>query len=244
MNAEKIYEELTKSDRYNLSAHDGRKTINLPTSGVPVSISCNEFDFMLGFIKQFNLKRGYEVATGTGISALAAGLGMGDGGKLVTMDVYVEENLGLVYDDYAAKPYEDKEVFTDSKGTESINFLIEKYGLEDVVFPKTGWSPDDTEKSIREVFDDPLDFVFIDALHDDKHLIQDIEAVLPLLADKFAIFIHDTHCFSKKTEQYLTEVFGKIWTYAENCRYPMGGFNLGYIENVVPKSTGLKRIRV
>ena len=241
MNAIHIFEELIQNHDYKPSPRQfGQKMISLRMSSLdfPVSISANEFNFMSEFIEENNLKRGYEVATGTGVSALAIGLGMKNGGKLVSMDSYIEENLGLDYND------EDKEVFVESRGIESANYLVEKFGLTDVVFTKAGWSPDDTEKCIREVFDDPLDFVFIDALHDDKHFIQDIEVVLPLLADKFAIFIHDTHCFGKKTERYLMEAFGKIWTHVENCRYPMGGFNLGYIENVVPKTAKPKRIRV
>tara|TARA_Y100000593_G_scaffold57941_1_gene107716 strand:- start:236 stop:961 length:726 start_codon:yes stop_codon:yes gene_type:complete len=241
MNATHIFEELIQNHGYKFSPkHFGKKMMSLRMSSLdfPVSISANEFNFMSEFVEENNLKRGYEVATGTGVSALAIGLGMKNGGKLVSMDSYIEENLGLDYND------EDKEVFVESRGAESVNRLVEKFGLTDVVFTKAGWSPDDTEKCIREVFNDPLDFVFIDALHDDKHFIQDIQAVVPLLADKFAIFMHDTHCLGKKSKNFLMDTFGKIWTYAENCRYPMGGWNLGYIENVVPKSAGLKRIRV
>ena len=229
MDGQSLYAELEKTGRYASRNKPSSDVcfLNMSTAGVPLSITSNEFDFMSQFVQRHNLKRGYEVATGTGLSAVAAGLGMKDvGGKLVTMDAYIEEAHGL---DYYSNGY--KELNTDSDGMKSINFLIKKFELDDVVFPKLGWSPDDTEKSIREVFnDDPLDYVFIDALHKDSNLIADIDAVVPFLGDRFVVFIHDTHCFTKDTQSYLSDLLGgKPWALPPECGADTG-FNLGYFE--------------
>jgi hypothetical protein len=115
-------------------------------------------------VTTYNLKRGYECATAFGVSSTAAGLGFKKtGGKLVTMDAYVEE----LYDN--CNSYRGVEAVThpNSDDYKSAKFLHKHFGLEETVFCEVGWSPRDTAQTISKHFapEEKLDFVFIDAGH-------------------------------------------------------------------------------
>ena len=77
----------------------------------------------LGVKVEHNLQRGYECATAFGISSCAIGLGFKQtGGKIVTMDAYIEEkcqNPGA-YKDF------ERTVYEQSDGYKSVKYLIEK----------------------------------------------------------------------------------------------------------------------
>jgi hypothetical protein len=159
----------------------------------PLSISPVEFDYLGDFVRRHGLRRGYEVATAFGVSALALGLGFRrTGGRLVTMDAYVEEHHGHcdAYRGGAA------EVYAHSDGYRSVTDLIRRYGLQEHVFATIGWSPTDTERCLRTVFRlerEPLDLVFIDGGHFPEQVIRDLESIRPYLAGRFAVFLHDNY---------------------------------------------------
>ena len=210
-------------------------SLRMANHPMPLSIKEDEFKFLRDYIIKHDLKRGYEVATAFGVSTMACGLGFKEtGGKLVTMDAYIEEQYDSCTD-YRA----DKATYQDADGWKSVNFLIEHYGLQDVVTPTVGGSPEDTRSRLSTVFDlekDKLDFVFIDALHYDEAVIADLESIRDLLADKYVLFLHDVHCFGSDVVNHLLNNFGQTWTTPPSCRYiagsQNGGYNLSYISHV------------
>ena len=196
----------------------------------PLSIRENEFEFLKNFIIENNLKIGYEVATAFGASSTAIGMGFKEtGGKLATMDAYIEEALNsCTYNGAPEQTHENMD------GWKSVNFLRQHFGLEDVVFPHVGWSPTNTEEVIRGIHgDEKLDFIFIDALHYDEPFMADVKSVLPFLADKYAIFFHDVHCFSDAAKQFIVDTFGEMYVTPPECRLEhKGGYNLSYINKL------------
>lgn len=164
----------------------------------PISITQGEFEFIGNFIVNNNLKTGFEVATAFGISALSAGLAFKQtGGKLITMDCYAEEQLS------DAHSYGNKyQTYKNADGYVIANFIKEKFDIPIEII--IGWSPWDTPAAIKNVHGDKkLDYVFIDAMHTDDALIQDINGIFPFLNDKFIVFCHDMHCFSDLTLWYI-----------------------------------------
>lgn len=174
----------------------------------PYSIRPTEFSFLRNLVIDYDLKNGYEVATAFGISSLAAGLGFKEtGGKLVTMDAYIEEK----YDSFWTYQFDNPSTHPDMDGYKSAKFLMEHFGLEDTVFLEVGWSPDDTESCIRKHITEPLDYIFIDGGHFPGQFIQDMESIIPLLADEYIIAVHDNfpNMFTPEVIDYLETTFGK-----------------------------------
>jgi predicted O-methyltransferase YrrM len=194
----------------------------------PYSIKQSEFDFLTDLVTKYNLQRGYECATAFGISSLAIGLGFKNtGGRCVTMDAYVEE----VLDNPGAYENIDPLVYEKSDGYKSVNYLIDKFGLRDILYPEIGWSPYDTEKSIRKWIKEPLDFVFIDAGHFEHQMIKDISSFVPLLGEKYVIAFHDVYpwSFTDKVHEHLYNLIGKR---VEIMLPQPHGENLGVVINV------------
>lgn len=202
------------------------KMVNHPN---PVSITHAEFHFIKDFIIRNNLKTGYEVATAFGISALAAGLGFKEtGGKLVTMDAYIEEQYNKDLG-YIGK----QETYQDSDGYKSTKTLLKEFDLESVVYPTVGWSPIDTKSNISQIFDlstQKLDFVFIDAGHWNEALLLDVDSIRDLVDEKFVVFIHDWHVFSEDCKTKISEILQAPIHAASSGGMPQG-FNLVYASN-------------
>jgi predicted O-methyltransferase YrrM len=198
----------------------------------PISIKQREFNYIRNFIEAHDLRNGYELATGVGISCIAAGLAMKGKSKVVTVDAYIEENRP----DSMAYIGEAKVTYKDAKGYKSANQLIKEYGLEDTVITRVGWSPDDVGTIIKEEFgDEKLQYVFIDGLHVEANVIADIEAVLPYLDEKFALFLHDTHSphLTPNFHAFLGSKFGKTYTVCPGCEWHRHcGFNLSLVTNI------------
>jgi len=210
-----------------IPAHNG---IRMANHHNPVSISEQELNYIYRFIKRYNLKRGYEVATAFGVSAIGIGLAMKEtGGKLVTMDAYIEEQYNH------CNMYADKiDVYQESDGLNSVKFLIDLFNLREVVFPTVGWSPTDTIKNISSIFDlktEKLDFVFIDSMHNDIALMNDIKSIITLLDDKYVIFLHDMGGVYENTTPFIIEYFGKNICRVEETWYHTG-HGLAYITNL------------
>jgi predicted O-methyltransferase YrrM len=215
----------------NVFANSPGVAASLRMKGVhqPWSLKEVEFHIMQETVKINGLLRGYEVATAFGISTLGIGLGFKEtGGRLVTMDAYIEENSV----DGAAYRHEFDKKFYDSKGYRSVTNLIKCYGLQETVYPTVGWSPIDTVSCLSGTFNldkEKLDFVFIDAGHWDEALLKDVQSVLPFLnQDKYVIFIHDTHGFSKGGLAAVEKLVGNSIVWLPSCM-PHDGFCLSYI---------------
>lgn len=191
--------------QYELLARGNIKMVLHP---YPYSILQEEFNFLTDIITENNLKRGYECATAFGISSLAIGLGFKQtGGKCVTMDAYIEEKC----ENPGAYQEFEREVYEQADGFKSVKYLIEKFDLQNNLFPEIGWSPDDTESRIRKHFKDPLDFVFIDAGHFPEQIIKDIDAFFPLLDKRYVVVFHDvySHSFDKSVHEHAIKKFGQ-----------------------------------
>ena len=175
---------------------------------VPLSIFQSEFDFIHNTVLENNLQRGFELATAFGISGLAAATAFKKtGGKLVTMDAYIEEKCG------DAGTYRDFErtVYEKSDGYKSVKYLIEQFELQDTMIAEIGWSPDDVESIIIKNYQEKLDFVFLDAGHFSEQIIKDIDAIKPFLAEKFIFIFHDVYpwSFDETAQQHVEKLFGK-----------------------------------
>jgi predicted O-methyltransferase YrrM len=182
--------------------------IRMENHSFPYSIREEEYDFLYNIIVENNLQRGFELATAFGISGTAIGTAFKKtGGKFVTMDAYVEEkcdNPGK-YKDF------EKQVYEQSDGYKSVKFLIEHFELQNTMFAEIGWSPDDVGSAINKHFPEKLDFVFLDAGHFEHHMIRDIDAIRPHLADKFLFVFHDVYSNSctENVHKHIEKCFGK-----------------------------------
>lgn len=212
---------------------ESRGNISLNKKRVPLSIRKYEFDQITENIVKYNLKRGYECATAFGVSAMAAGHGFKQtGGKLVTMDAFVEEYMNS---DSAYRNITDPVRFEESTNRKSARFLIEHFGLQDVVFSEIGWSPIDVASVLSKHYkeDEKLDFVFIDAGHFPHQVLLDIQAIVPFLAEKNVLMFHDVYpfVFDHNVNDYLYGKFGKK---IEILATPESGLgdNLGIMVNL------------
>jgi len=206
----------------------GTGNIKMKQHPYPYSIKSQEFDFLKNLIVENNLQRGYECATAFGISSLALGLGFKEtGGKCVTLDAYIEEKCKDPgkYENFA------REVYAQADGYKSVKYLIEKFELEENLFPEIGWSPDDTVTSINKHFHDPLDFVFLDAGHFAEQMIKDFDSFVPLLGERYVLAFHDVYPWSC-TDAVHNHIFQKLGKRIEIAVPHPAGENLGVIINL------------
>jgi predicted O-methyltransferase YrrM len=174
----------------------------------PLSITPGEFEFLRDFIAAHDLQHGYECATAFGVSALAAAFGMRQtGGKLLTIDAYIEEkhNLSTAYQNF-------KEVNqNDPDGLKSLHWLLSQFDLSRFVDAAIGWSPDNVAEAIVAAHGSAMiDYAFIDAGHWDEALLNDAQALRPFVdtAQPFAVFFHDIPCFSPGLWDVLAQSYG------------------------------------
>lgn len=225
-----VYEQLVATGKYIAVEDPPNISLQMSQSNGPRSIKIAEFEYIRNLVLSRNLKRGYEIATGFGVSVLAAGLAFKEtGGKIATMDCYIEEKI----EDYNAARSDERIVHPDAEGFKSVKYLVEMFGLEDTVFPKVGWSPDDTESAITEVFPDlrqqPLDFVFIDGGHFINAVQRDIESIVPFVAPGSCILLHDVSVgnFGVGFPSMVKKLLGRDYNIV--VPYPVG-FNMALVE--------------
>jgi hypothetical protein len=208
---------------YSVSAN-----LKLRNHPYPWSIIAAEFDTLYNIITMNNLKRGYEACTGVGISGLAAALAMKEtGGKVVSLDCYVEEhNNYWTYTD--EKFNSEKTKVTDSDGYKSVFYLREIFGVQDQFIPEIGWTPDDVPATLEKHYTESLDYVFIDGGHLPEQVIADITAVLPYT--------------NKETIWTFHDCFPQVWTndVAEFCKNNLGG----ELKIICPASKGASNLGI
>jgi predicted O-methyltransferase YrrM len=224
-----MLEEILKFDdgpvKYEKS---GRGHVKMVGHSVPYSVMQKEWDFLHNIVVDNNLKRGFELATAFGVSGSAIGTAMKKtGGKLVTMDAYIEEkcNNAGTYEKF------ERQVYEQSDGYKSVKYLIKKLEIENHMMAEIGWSPDDVDSIITRNFTEKLDFVFLDAGHFGHQMIKDIEAIKPHLADKFVFVFHDIYPWSctKEVHDCVIKHFGR--DIEIKLPYP-DGENMGVIINL------------
>ena len=175
---------------YEFGDKSSHTSIRMQGTTYPNSITEPEFNIIRETISKNGLTSGYEIATGFGLSTLAAGLGFKEtGGKIVTMDAYHEEVTQNPLGDNLNIKHEN------TRGFRSVIQLIEKFDLNENVFPTVGWSPEDTNSCIDSVFekDKKLDFIFIDGFHTEDAVINDFNSIKHKInKNKFILMLHDT----------------------------------------------------
>jgi len=181
--------------------------LKLKTKKFPWSVVQREFEYLYRTIVDNNLTRGFEACTGVGISGLAVGLAMKQtGGKIVTLDAYIEESL-------ETPDYDGSEPVLNHNAVafETVHALIAKYQLQNILVPVVGWTPDNVAENIEANFTDKLDYVFIDGGHTPTQLIKDIAAVLPYTNNNTHWLFHDadTNVFDRQVAHFVNENIGK-----------------------------------
>ena len=181
-------------------------SISMENHIFPLSIRYDEFEFLKNLIIKYNLKSGFELATAFGVSTVALGIGFKKtGGKLVTMDSYVEERQEVYTQDY-----EDVSVNYESDGFKSVNYLIEYFRLKNVVNPQIGWSPNDVKEVISNHSNNTFDFLFLDGGHTPEQVIQDLYAIRPFMEKECVIVLHDyfDNVFTDEVKEIIKKIFG------------------------------------
>ncbi len=172
----------------------------------PLSVRYDEFEFLKNLIIKYNLKSGFELATAFGVSAVAIGLGFKEtGGKLVTMDAYIEETS----DDYNPE-YPNTSTNYDSDGFKSVNYLIEHFRLRDIVNPQIGYSPVDVKDIVENHSKKTFDFLFLDGGHSPAQIIRDLYAIRPFMEKEYVIVLHDyfENVYTDEVKNVVHKLFG------------------------------------
>jgi len=217
--------------------HVGMK---LECNQFPLSINEAEFNYMHNFILEHKLTTGFELSTGTGISSIAIATAFKEtGGHLITVDSHFEELKGIHHNIvpvvYEEKDYED--VKTRSNCYKFFQKAIKVMDIADQVDVVIGWSPTDTVKAIQ-ARGNLLDFVFLDCPKSDDEFERDMSSIEPYLnKDKYVVFVHDTHCYTTRTDEYVMKLLGKplarIHEYFHDTEfYSKRHFPLGIITNI------------
>lgn len=174
----------------------------------PISINEVEFNYLRSFIVENNLKSGFELATGIGISTLAAALAMKEtNGYLISFDSYIEE---FTNQDSPTNTDPTRPIYKDSQGFKLASRMLELYDCAEFASLQCGWSPTDTIAYLQ-TNNVSLDYVFLDCPKDMVDFRRDMGSLKPFLKDKFVIFVHDTHCYNwNEFHNYVVELLGVV----------------------------------
>lgn len=169
----------------------------LPNKPFPYSCTDEEGALLAAVISHNELTRGFEVATAFGYSAAYAGLGFAKtGGRLQTMDCYVEEWK----EKYNYEPEEMKQAVAEVLsrrergelpfGLQMAREIARLVGVKDRIEFHIGLSPTDVPALLGG---SRLDYAFIDGGHFGDQPSIDFRTLLPYLADRCAVFFHDNN---------------------------------------------------
>lgn len=176
----------------------------------PWSIRETEADIIYNIITSNNLKVGFEICTGVGISGLTAAYAFSNtGGKLVSIDAYVEEtfNLCSAYD-INTKIVKKAE---DSDGYRMTSYLSSKLGISNHLVLDVGWSPDDVPTSyVKHHGNNKLDYAFIDGGHTQKQIDEDVKVLLSFLSENAVIVFHDSDSNGSNTIDLIKNYYGFV----------------------------------
>lgn len=210
--------------------NDAADALRMASHHHPVSIKQCEARYIYEFIKRHDLIAGYEVATAFGVSGLYAALAFKEtGGYMITVDCFVEEhfNEATAYTRHNLGDYSPS-----ADGKKSAEFLFNHFDVP--ISLKVGYSPDNVDEILSNypILDYSLDYVLVDAMHNDDAVIADIDVIVPHLnRDKFALFLHDVHCFSDRVQKHVRSILGIDFKICEGCQLPRG-FNLAVVTNL------------
>lgn len=207
-------ELIEKSKSLNLGFHlekvkkdveDFNNSLRMSNHLYPWSLKFEEATILYNLIYLNNLKTGFEIATGFGVSSLCIGQALRfTGGKLVSMDAYVEELLG--YNHYNKDTNQTKK---NSDGYIIATKMAEAIKVDENIEFRIGWSPVDTHKIITSVHGSkPLDFVFIDGGHSSEQILLDVVSVISRLEKENALIMFHDHGTVCNTSKQIIKDFG------------------------------------
>ena len=187
--------------------HPDHKGLHMAHKPLPVSISEDEFNYLHDFVIAHRLTRGFDLATGLGISALAMGLGMkANRGRVYTMDSFLEEHKQeQPIGDFAQDLLLNGSDHLQSDGYRMADWFNGAFDVEILCW--RGRSPDDIEQNFHG---EKFDCVMLDCPKCDADLERDLNALKPHLADKYAMFIHDSHTMPHGAE-IVKRILGRDW---------------------------------
>jgi hypothetical protein len=168
----------------------------------PYSLTDEEGLILYKLVADSGLRNGYEVATAFGYSSFYLGLAFKkNGGRLVSMDAYVEETEeDFIYDEATAKKRAEMygtmrrngELDKLPEGLKFALFGSKELGIEETVRYEIGFSPVSVPALLQG---EKLDFAFIDGGHFGEQPCLDVDAVVPYMNfDKCIMMFHDTQC--------------------------------------------------
>lgn len=168
----------------------------------PYSLTDEEGLILYKLVTDLGLKNGYEIATAFGYSSFYLGMAFQkNGGKLVSMDAYVEETEeDFIYDEATAKKRaemygsmrQNGELDKLPEGLKFALFGSKHLGIQDTVRYEIGFSPVSVPALLK---DEKLDFAFIDGGHFGEQPCLDVDAVVPYMnLEKCIMMFHDTQC--------------------------------------------------
>lgn len=176
--------------------HPGHAGLHMVHRHLPVSISEVECNYLHDFIVKHQLQRGFDLATGFGVSVLAMATAMKQtGGHVISMDSYEEEFTQI-------QPVGVSAAFSYAgDGYHLARWLLSKHGLDEFATVGLGMSPSDIPNSILNRFASKgVDVVFLDCPKSDPDFVRDLIALKPFLSDDYAILVHDTHTMMHPSE--------------------------------------------
>ena len=208
----------------------------LPNRKFPYSLTDEEGLVLYDLVTRLGLRNGYEIATAFGYSSFYLGLAFKkNGGRLVSMDAYVEESQqDFVYEEAAAKRHAEAYAAARSAGKqeslpEGLRFALagaEELGLGDTVRYEVGFSPLNVPSVLRDA---RLDFAFIDGSHFGEAPCADVDAVLPYMnLDRCLLVFHDTQCeaVAKAVFHAAEKIGGDIFSLNTRNRLVVVGRNV------------------
>jgi len=194
----------------------GHVGIRFVHSYFPISINEQEFNYMHDVIVSNNLKTGFELGTGTGVSTMSIGLAMKKtGGHLITLDSYYEEVTQKSIDIPEGTSVNQEQI-KNVKGWQFVSIIMEKLNLRNTVRQCAGWSPTDSIRLLKN--NQPLDFVFLDCPKSLNEIRRDVTYLKQFVnKDKFIIFIHDINDtdYRKMVNNMLMDLCGWELFYKE-----------------------------
>lgn len=186
-----------------ISPVEGNDSLKLSNHFHPWSLREQEAKIVYDTIIHNNLKRGFEIATAFGVSSATMAQAFKiTGGKLVTMDAYVEENFNHCFSyDINTKFVKKAE---EADGYNMAKKLYTFLDVEDFVSLEIGWSPDDIPVIMEKNFGtDKLDFIFIDGGHTHEQIDTDVKSIYPYADENCIIAFHDYNCAAQSTTDFL-----------------------------------------
>ncbi len=147
-----------------------------------LGISTQEIYFLECLFEEFSPKNIFIVGNSFGWSTFAMSL-LNPASKIVAIDSGFSKNS--------------------LDGIDFTNRTAKEENLRNVLALQAA-SPQDVEGVVKSSFEGPVDFVFIDAMHTNEHILLDFTAVQPVSAENCVFLFHDIHQYD------LHESFGRI----------------------------------